>query len=247
MSDMASNGRAERAPSGRRHASRGRGLLHWLLLCCALLAHAAFAEARGETARGLTDGDATSKRAAFEVPKAHTAAATSPAWRRYKKMAWRRGYVTLSNPGNGRRWMGYVLGPGDTLLPKAERQVQALLASWRTGRSRPIEPELIRLIAQVSDVFGGRPIRVVSGYRERSHAKDSRHKHGAALDFSIDGVPNWAVRDYLRSLRHTGVGYYPNSSFVHVDVRGYPAYWIDLSGPGARPRYVAELKSPHSG
>jgi uncharacterized protein YcbK (DUF882 family) len=246
MADRASNGRVERALSDRRRPSRVQAFFHWPL-CCALVAHAAFADARGGTTRGLSGGEAESKRAAFEVPKVRTAAAAAPAWRRYKKMAWRRGYVTLSNPANGRHWMGYVLGPGDTLLPKAERQVRALLASWRTGRSRPIDPELIRLIAQVSDVFGGRPIRVVSGYRERSHARDSRHKHGEALDFSIDGVPNWAVRDYLRSLRHTGVGYYPNSSFVHVDVRGYPAYWIDLSGPGARPRYVAELKNPHSG
>jgi uncharacterized protein YcbK (DUF882 family) len=80
---------------------------------------------------------------------------------------------------------------------------------------------------------------VVSGFREKSHAKQSHHKKGEALDFSIDGVPNWALRDYLRTLDHTGVGYYPNSSFVHVDVRARGAYWVDLSRPGAPPRYVA--------
>lgn len=195
------------------------------MVCAVLIGSAGLAEARDNGAK---------KSAA-----AHRAAPST--WRDYKKVGWRRGYVTLTNPGNGRSWKGYVLGPGDTLLPKAQQQVQAVLASWRTGRSRPIDPQLIRLIAQVSDVFGGRPIQVISGYREQSHAKDSRHKRGKALDFSIEGVPNWALRDYLRRLRHTGIGYYPNSSFVHVDVRGYPAYWVDLSRPGAPPRYVAKV------
>lgn len=216
-----------------------------LLILCALATYAGRADGhRGtpgpEAARNAALSRAALSRAALS-PAARSRAATPPSgsWRRYKKQAWRRGYVTLENPGNRRRWTGYVIGPADSLLPKAERQIRAVLASWRTGRSEPIAPNLTRLIARLSDVFGGRTIRVVSGYRERSHAKDSHHKRGAALDFSIDGVPNWAVRDYLRSLRTTGVGYYPNSSFVHVDVRGYPAYWIDLSGPGAAPRYVA--------
>ena len=157
-------------------------------------------------------------------------------------MGWRRGFVTLYSPGMDRRWTGYVLGPGETLLPRAEQQIRRLLASWRTGRSRDIDRRLVRLIARVSDLFGGRPLRVVSGVRETSHAKQSHHKKGEALDFSIDGVPNWALRDYLRTLDHTGVGYYPNSSFVHVDVRARGAYWVDLSRPGAPPRYVAATR-----
>jgi uncharacterized protein YcbK (DUF882 family) len=169
------------------------------------------------------------------------AAAIATSWRSYQKPAWRAGYVRLSNPANGRTWSGYVMGPNDTVLPQAERQIRSVLASWRTGRNFPIHPRLIRLIARTSDVFGGRPIVVVSGYRERSHAKNSHHKRGEAFDFSIDGVPNWAVRDYLRGLANTGVGFYPRSTFVHVDVRQGQAYWIDMSRPGAPPRYVARL------
>jgi hypothetical protein len=164
-------------------------------------------------------------------------------WREYAKVGWRRGYVTLHSPGIDGRWSGYVLGPGDTLLPRAEQQIRRVLASWRTGKSRRIDRRLIRLIARVSDVFGGRPIRVVSGYRETSHARRSHHKAGEALDFSIEGVPNWALRDYLRKLERTGVGYYPNSSFVHVDIRAQSAYWVDLSRPGAPPRYATRARS----
>ena len=38
--------------------------------------------------------------------------------------------------------------------------------------------------------------------------------------------------------KKVGVGYYPNSSFVHLDVRkDRSAFWIDYSGPGERAVY----------
>jgi hypothetical protein len=89
---------------------------------------------------------------------------------------------------------------------------------------------------RVSDTFGGRMIRVVSGYRTSSFFADSRHKHSAAVDFSIAGVPNAVVRQYLLMFDDVGVGYYPNSSFVHMDVRNGAMQWVDYAGPGEAPR-----------
>jgi hypothetical protein len=40
------------------------------------------------------------------------------------------------------------------------------------------------------------------------------------------------VRELARSLGAAGVGYYPTSRFVHVDVRDEPYQWTDTSGPG---------------
>jgi hypothetical protein len=79
-------------------------------------------------------------------------------------------------------------------------------------------------------------MRVVSGWRDHSYFEDSRHKHSQAVDFSIDGVANTVLRDYVRRFRNCGVGYYPNSSFVHLDVRDSAAYWVDYAGPGEAPR-----------
>ena len=47
------------------------------------------------------------------------------------------------------------------------------------------------------------------------------------------------LRDYLRkTFDKVGVGYYPNSTFVHLDVRkDRSAFWIDYSGPGERAVY----------
>jgi hypothetical protein len=62
---------------------------------------------------------------------------------------------------------------------------------------------------------------------------------GLACDIHIEGVANTELRDYLRrSFQKVGVGYYPNSSFVHLDVRkDRSAFWIDYSGPGDRAMY----------
>lgn len=80
---------------------------------------------------------------------------------------------------------------------------------------------------------------VVSGYRPTSIG--SMHATGRAIDFRLEGVKNEEVISFCKTLNDTGCGFYPNSSFVHVDVRepgaGHVA-WIDASGPGETPRYV---------
>ena len=149
------------------------------------------------------------------------------------KAPWRRGYVTLE--GFEESWKGYVVGPGNRVLSGAKRAIGRV---FRAGRIRAgVNSRLIRLLARVSDEFGGRPIRVVSGYRDTSYSRESRHKLGRAVDLSIPGVPNTALRDYLLTLPNVGVGYYPNSTFVHLDVRDHKTYWVDYSGPGEAPRY----------
>jgi hypothetical protein len=103
---------------------------------------------------------------------------------------------------------------------------------------------LVRLLVEVSDTFGGRPIRLVSGYRTTSYFEDSKHKVSSAIDFIVVGVPNAVVCEYLREIEDVGVGYYPNSSFVHMDVRDYSAYWVDYAGPGEPPRSTPNAPPP---
>lgn len=155
-------------------------------------------------------------------------------WQAYKRPAWRRGFIELR--GTSSTWRGYVIGKGGKVLGGAHKAFSRLLAT-SGGETIKIHPRLIRLIAKVSDTFGGRPIRIVSGYRLESTARRSRHKTGHALDFSIVGVPNAALRDYVKQFPKVGVGYYPNSTFIHLDVRDRWTYWVDYSGPGQAPRY----------
>lgn len=110
------------------------------------------------------------------------------------------------------------------------------------GASHPIEARLISLLGIVSNHFGSRKIEIVSGFRpyaSTQYTQHSNHNHGKAIDFRVIGVPNEAVRDFCRTLRNVGCGYYPNSTFVHMDVRESSAFWIDYAKPGEPPRYNA--------
>jgi LysM repeat protein len=152
-------------------------------------------------------------------------------WLKYAQRPEQPGHLDLV--GFNARFRGQVVERGH-LSPAARADISELLGA--TGSRPPVPDRLIRLLVRVSDTFGGRPIRVVSGFRTSSFFSDSRHKQSAAVDFSIPGIPNSVVRQYLLLFENAGVGYYPNSSFVHLDVRGCAMQWVDYAGPGEAPR-----------
>ncbi len=119
-------------------------------------------------------------------------------------------------------------------------QLARFLRPRDSKQTKSPQRRLLSLIAETSDHFGGRKLHVVSGYRlAKGYTKhESRHVKGAAMDFRVEGVPNRVLRDYLRHFDDVGVGFYPNSSFVHFDVRDRNAYWIDTSGAGQQPNYL---------
>lgn len=147
---------------------------------------------------------------------------------------------TVALVRGAQRWTGKTQLRGGKLAPAAAEAFKRMLRDDSSRSSRPIDPRLIGLITRVSDHFGGRPIEVVSGYRahrEGQHTAHSNHNVGKAIDFAVRGVPNETVRDFCHSFQDVGVGYYPNSSFVHLDVRTATAHWVDESKPGDPPRY----------
>src|SRR5262249_18001135 len=86
---------------------------------------------------------------------------------------------------------------------------------------------------------------LVWGYGPRSGG--SYRATGGALDVRLDGVTNEALVAYCKTLPDTGCGYYPNSVFIHMDVRepgtGHVS-WIDISRPGEAPKYVTAWPLP---
>jgi hypothetical protein len=113
---------------------------------------------------------------------------------------------------------------------------------------RRVDPGLVERVEAITEHFskaGPAKVSIISGYRPMSSG--SYHATAQALDMRIEGVPNEAVVEFCKTLADTGCGYYPNSSFIHIDVRqlgtGHVA-WIDASGPGEAPRYVASWPPP---
>src|SRR5207237_6608331 len=118
---------------------------------------------------------------------------------------------------------------------------RACSRSMRQGTPpHPPDPRLVALVGIVSDHFGGRPLQVVSAdraYTPTQYTPHSNHNYGKALDFRIEGISNETLRDFCLTLRNVGCGYYPNSTFVHLDVRETKASWVDRSHPGEPPLY----------
>ncbi|MFO0586759.1 MAG: D-Ala-D-Ala carboxypeptidase family metallohydrolase [Polyangiaceae bacterium] len=113
-------------------------------------------------------------------------------------------------------------------------------------RVKLVNPRLLWLLQKIADAFPHRAVYVYSGYRPHKdksvlQGHHSMHGDGRAMDIQVHGVRNEALFAFCRKLDDVGCGYYPNSKFVHVDVRkpgtGH-AFWIDTSGPGEPSHYV---------
>ena len=116
--------------------------------------------------------------------------------------------------------------------PKSKRRDPGYVAA----QVMRLHEGLVARLQKVADRFPGKSFEIVSGHRPEARYT-SRHHHGRALDFRVQGVSRERLRDFLRSFEATGVGYYPNSSFVHMDVREDKGYWVDRSGPGEAADY----------
>ncbi len=151
--------------------------------------------------------------------------------------------------------------PPDAPDPGAELPDEPDADTWQRAlewvpQVRLVHPRLLWLLQQIADAFPRRGMHIFSGgYRPRapttrdataarrpaSGTHHSQHAEGRAMDILVMGVPNTALFQFCRTLDDVGCGFYPNSKFVHVDVRRPGAgrvFWIDISAPGEPSEYV---------
>jgi len=115
-------------------------------------------------------------------------------------------------------------------LPDALAEANRVLRDWRNGEEHPIDPRLFDALHAINArLESSRPFQVISGYRSprtnamlhrRSSgvAQKSQHTLGKAIDVRIQGVELRNLRSAALDVGAGGVGYYPVSNFVHVDV-----------------------------
>jgi len=108
------------------------------------------------------------------------------------------------------------------------RRFRHLMRCQHTGAETPIDPRLIDLLYRIS-ARTQQKILLVSGFRAPmySMAKLSYHTRGMAADIRIPGMTPLMARDLAESMGVKGLGYYPVSGFIHVDVRDERMRWID--------------------
>ncbi|WP_438015613.1 D-Ala-D-Ala carboxypeptidase family metallohydrolase [Sorangium sp. So ce315] len=140
--------------------------------------------------------------------------------------------------------------PGKALPDEPDIDAWQRALEW-VPQVRLVHPRLLWLLQQVADAFPRRGIHIYSGYRPRppgdgppargKGGHHSQHSEGRAMDIHVKGVPNAALFQFCRTLNDVGCGFYPNSKFVHVDVRrpgSGRVFWIDISRPGEPSEYV---------
>jgi uncharacterized protein YcbK (DUF882 family) len=109
-------------------------------------------------------------------------------------------------------------------------EVNKAFIDYRAHEITRIDIDLINLLYDIGTHIGhDKEFSVVSGYRSkntnnmlRRHmsgvAKDSYHTKGKAVDIYVPGVKLRKLRDIAIGLGRGGVGYYPRSNFIHIDV-----------------------------
>jgi uncharacterized protein YcbK (DUF882 family) len=117
-------------------------------------------------------------------------------------------------------------------LHDARDAIDHILRDHRTGKTTSMDVKLLDLLfALARDLAMAGPFHVISGYRtpetneylrslspDSGVAQNSQHTKGRAADIRVPDRRLTEVRDAAIALRGGGVGYYPESDFVHVDV-----------------------------
>jgi uncharacterized protein YcbK (DUF882 family) len=121
-------------------------------------------------------------------------------------------------------------------IPESLSDINHLLRDFRNDEIKPINLGLLNLLHDITQRLGtSKPIQLISGYRSSSTnaklhdrssgvAKHSLHMDGMAADIRIPGHDLSELHKVAAAMQGGGVGYYPKSDFVHVDV-GRVRYW----------------------
>lgn len=122
---------------------------------------------------------------------------------------------------------------GDTYIPAALDRLNHFLRDHRTQDVSSYDPREFDVLHALMISLGrtNAVIDIVCGYRtpwsnnflrtrsaSTGVAEHSQHMLGKAIDIRVPGVSTVALRDAALALHAGGVGFYPVSQFVHVDV-----------------------------
>jgi uncharacterized protein YcbK (DUF882 family) len=158
------------------------------------------------------------------IPKARTGALAKPAR-----------FLAFNNLHTGEATK-LVYWEKGRYIKGALSEINHVLRDHRTGDVARIDPALLDQLFVLHNKLESRtPFQVISGYRSpksnamlREHSKGvarhSMHTEGRAIDIRLQDARLINVRNAALAMNAGGVGYYPESQFVHVDT-GRVRHW----------------------
>ena len=136
-----------------------------------------------------------------------------------------------------REHLEVVYRRGGEYVSDALSRLDAFLRDHRTGDIHHFDPRLFDLLWDLITLSGhtDAEINIICGYRTpwsneflRTHttgvAKNSLHMQAEAIDIRLPGFRTSKLHDIALALGRGGVGYYPASDFIHVDL-GRVRHW----------------------
>ncbi len=144
-------------------------------------------------------------------------------------------HLSLYNVHTG-EYLNACFRTPDGYCEQTLNDINHLLRDRRTNEVKTIDISLLELMYELSrQLITNRPFHIISGYRSkasndllrkrnRNVARKSLHLQGKAVDIRIPGFSTSAVRWVAASIKGGGVGYYPQSNFIHLDT-GRVRYW----------------------
>jgi len=120
----------------------------------------------------------------------------------------------------------------DGVLTEASAKgARHLMRALSNDQEHDIDPRLLSTLLELARETGSR-IDLISAYRPPANRHDfNYHVRGMAADVRLHGYSAWGMRNVARKLGVRGLGMYPTTNMIHVDVRDEPFSWVDYSGP----------------
>ncbi len=144
--------------------------------------------------------------------------------------------LTLRHEHTGESFDGYYRD-GDGPVPEVIADLAWFFRDHHVGRPGPLDFPLLDFLADLLDVVGQRRVAILSAYRTPETnarlaattfgvAEHSQHLYGRALDITFEGRLDEAMEVALQ-MRRGGVGWYPQSHFIHLDSGPVRSWQID--------------------
>src|SRR5713226_4222945 len=149
--------------------------------------------------------------------------------------------LILSNPHTSEKFSG-VYRDDNGPIPRAMEELSGFLRDFHSGEKIDIDVGVLDFLSGVMQAVGQTSATILSAYRTaktnamlaHTHcgvAENSQHIYGRALDVHFGDKLAEAMKA-ARAMQRGGVGWYPHSSFIHIDTGPVRNWDLDHTGLG---------------